>query len=79
VSQSPEHTYYGYSVSDQPHASIPGWGYFRYDVFPPALGPFRVAVERMSIRDFAAVLENKVGVLWRDIAGCSLVNDRVDQ
>jgi glyoxylate utilization-related uncharacterized protein len=38
----------------------------------------RVALERMLIRDFAAVLTNKGGVEWRDISGCALCNDRID-
>jgi hypothetical protein len=63
----------------QPHSSIPNWDFFRYDVLPEILRPYRVAIERMLIRGFAAVLKNKRGVMWRDIAGCALVNDRVDR
>jgi hypothetical protein len=59
----------------QPDPSIPKWDY----ALPPALGPFRVPLERMLIRDFAAVLTNKSGIDWRDISGCSLCNDRVDR
>jgi hypothetical protein len=57
----------------QQHPSIPRWDYFRYDVLPPSLAPFRVALERMVIRGFAAVLKNRAGVVWRDIVGCCLV------
>jgi hypothetical protein len=62
-----------------PHPSIPNWNYFRYDVLPPVLDPFRVALERMLIRAFATVLENKGGIRWIEIGGCTLANDRVDR
>jgi len=63
----------------QPHPSIPHWDFFRYSVLPEPLRPYRVTLERMLIRDFAAVLDNKRGVLWKDVAGCVLCNDRVDR
>jgi hypothetical protein len=63
----------------QPHPSIPKWDFFRYDVLPELLKPYRLALERMLIRGFAAVLKNKRGVAWRDIAGCTRTNDRVDR
>jgi hypothetical protein len=61
------------------HPSIPKWNFFRYDVLPPALGPFRVAFERMLIRAFATVLQNKCGIRWIEIGGCTLTNDKVDR
>jgi hypothetical protein len=63
----------------QPHPSIPDWDYFRYDVLPPALDPYRVALERMLIRDFAAVLSNTTGIGFRDIGAHALANDKVDR
>jgi hypothetical protein len=63
----------------QDHPSIPDWNYFRYDVLPPALDPFRVTLERMLIRDFAAVLSNNTTIDFRDIGGYVLTNDRVDR
>jgi len=33
----------------------------------------------MQIRDFAAVLSNKSGIICQDISGGSLTNDRVDR
>jgi len=63
----------------QPHPSIPDWDYFRYNVLPSALDSHRVTLERMLIRDFAAILANTTGVGCRDIGGCSLTNDRVDR
>jgi hypothetical protein len=63
----------------QAHPSIPDWDYFRYDVLPPSLGPYRVTLERMLIRDFAAVLHNNTGIDSRAIGSHSLANDRVDR
>jgi len=63
----------------QPHTSIPGWDYFRYDVLPQALAAYRVAIERMLIRDFAAILKNKREVPWYDLGGVCLANDRIDR
>jgi hypothetical protein len=63
----------------QPHPSIPDWDYFRYNVLPPVLDSYRVTLERMLIRDFAAVLANATEIEYRDIGGCSLTNDRVDR
>lgn len=62
----------------QPHTSIPNWEYFRYDVLPAEMGPHRVPLERMLIRDFAAVLKNRKEIPWRTIGDYELVNDRVD-
>jgi hypothetical protein len=62
----------------QPHSSIPSWNFFRYDVLPVQLSPYRVALERMLIRDFAAVLKNKRQVFSQDISNCELANDKVD-
>lgn len=62
----------------QPHTSIPDWEYFRYSVLPVELGPYRVQLERMLIRDFAAVLKNRKEIPWRAINDCELANDRVD-
>lgn len=62
----------------QPHSSIPDWNFFRYDVLPTDLAPYRVALERMLIRDFAAVLKNKRKVPSQAIADCELANDKVD-
>jgi hypothetical protein len=62
----------------QPHSSIPNWNFFRYDVLPAELAPYRVALERMLIRDFAAVLKNKRQVPSQEIADCELANDKVD-
>jgi hypothetical protein len=62
----------------QPHSSIPDWTFFRYDVLPPELAPYRLVLERMLIRDFAAVLKNKRQVPSHEIGDCELANDKVD-
>jgi hypothetical protein len=62
-----------------PHSSIPKWNMFRYDVLPPALAPFRVALERMVIRTFATVLQNKCGICCLEIGEWTLANDKVDR
>jgi hypothetical protein len=33
----------------------------------------------MLIRAFATVLENKCGIRWLEIGGCTLVDDRLDR
>jgi hypothetical protein len=62
----------------QPHMSIPNWEYFRYSVLPADLAPYRVPLERMLIRDFAAVLKNRKEIPWYAINDYELANDRVD-
>ena len=61
------------------HISILEWDFFRYNVLPQPLAPYRIAIERMLIRDFAAILKNKREVPWRDLAGCCLANDKIDR
>ncbi len=67
------------ALSGRRHPSIPNWNFFRYDVLPPALALFRVALERMLIRAFVTIIENKGGIRWIEIGGCALANDRVDR
>ena len=63
----------------QPHSSIENWDIFRYNVLPQALAPYRVALERLLIRDFAAILKNKRDIPWRDLAGCCSANEKIDR
>jgi hypothetical protein len=63
----------------QPHPSIPNWDYFRYSVLPDNLAQYRVALERMFIRDLAGLLPNKKGVQVISIEGFRLANDKVDK
>lgn len=64
----------------QQYPSIQHWNYFRYNVLPNSLAPYRVTIERMLIRDFASVLDNK-----KDVDGgiviseFSLANDKIDR
>lgn len=62
----------------QPHSSIPDWDFFRYDVLPSELAPYRIALERMLIRDFASILKNKRRIPSHGIGDCELANDKVD-
>ena len=63
----------------QPHPSITDWDYFRYNVLPDCLSPYRVALERMIIRDFACMFANKRDCKWQNLAGFQLSNDKVDK
>jgi hypothetical protein len=62
----------------QPHPSIPHWDFYRYNVLPDQLAPFRVALERMLIRDLAGFLPNKKTVQNMSLDGFQLVNDKID-
>jgi len=53
--------------------------YFRYNVLPDCLSKYRLDIERMMIRDCAAICQNKRGCEWRDISGYHLANDKVDK
>ena len=63
----------------QRYPSIPKWNYFRYDVLPAHLDSLRVPLERMAIRGFASILENKKGVPSILISGYKLANDKIDK
>jgi hypothetical protein len=63
----------------QPHRSIPKWNYFRYDVLPDVLAPFRIALERMLIRDLAGLLRHKKGVPNFPISDYVLANEKIDK
>ena len=60
------------------HPSIRNWNFYRYDVLPEALREFRVQLERMMIRSFAAVLPNNRDIPMKEISGFRLANDRID-
>lgn len=63
----------------QSHRSVPKWDYFRYDVLPDVLAPFRIALERMLIRDLAALLQHKKGVPNFPISDFVLANEKIDK
>jgi hypothetical protein len=62
----------------QEHLSIPNWDYFRYNVLPDEIAPHRKTFERMMIRDFASVLENKENIDAIRISDYRLANDKID-
>ena len=62
----------------QRYRCIPNWNFYRYDVLPAQLKDFRVAIERMLIRGFAELLENKSGIECKRISDYKLANDRID-
>lgn len=61
------------------HPIISDWDLYRYDVLPPEMESYRLAVERMVIRQFAAVLANKKGVESLGNQCYALVNEKVDK
>lgn len=63
----------------QERTEIPNWTHFRYNVLPPELEPFRVQIERMVIRDFAAILANsKKSLKTMKISECIMKNKKID-
>jgi len=60
------------------YPSIPDWNFYRYDVLPGQLTDHRVAIERMLIRGYAELLENKSGIEFKKISDYKLANDRID-
>lgn len=63
----------------QRYSVIPNWDFFRYDVLPEELAPFRVAIERMMIRDFATLMTNRKGIESLHVSNYTLVNERIDK
>ncbi len=61
------------------HATIPAWTHYRYDLLPPELGPARLAIERMAIRDMDAVLGSGAADLPVAPGGFRLTNLRIDR
>lgn len=61
------------------HPIINDWDLYRYDVLPAALQSSRLTIERMVIRQFAAVLGNKKGIESLGDEGFLLVNEKVDK
>jgi hypothetical protein len=60
------------------HPDITDWDYYKYNVLPPALVDYRLAIERMTIRDMAALLANKQGIPYIAISNYSLANRKID-
>jgi hypothetical protein len=60
------------------HSDIKDWDFYRYDQLPPMPKQQRVAIERMLIRVFASVLENKGNISTKSISEYRLANRRID-
>jgi hypothetical protein len=63
----------------QPHPSMPNWDLYLYSVLPTQLMPFRIALERMLIRDIASLFPNKKKVQNFSISEFRLANDKIDK
>lgn len=62
----------------QHYPSIPNWNFFRYDVLPDELAAYRVTLERMVIRDFAALFSNSKHDSSVSISEYKLANSKID-
>ena len=61
------------------HAVISEWNFYRYNCLPSGTSKkFRVALERMAIRDLASLLGNDRGVQSKNISRYNLANIRID-
>jgi hypothetical protein len=60
------------------HSDIKDWDFYRYDQLPLMPKQQRVAIERMLIRVFASVLENKGNISTKSISEYRLANRRID-
>jgi hypothetical protein len=63
----------------QKYICIPKWNFFRYDILPEHLESLRVPLERMTIRGFASILENRRNVPSILISDYKLANDKIDK
>lgn len=64
---------------NQGHTDIKDWEYFKYNVLPPELAICRVTLERMVIRDLAALLDNKQDIHSIKISNYKLANRKIDK
>jgi hypothetical protein len=60
------------------YKSIPKWDFFRYDLLPIELAPYRVTIERMLIRQFASIMGNTKDIETLNTQTYRLVNRKVD-
>jgi hypothetical protein len=61
------------------HSDINQWTHYKYNVLPDTLAPFRLAIERMLIRDMASILNNKQNISTFKISEFSLTNRKIDK
>jgi len=64
---------------DNGHPDISNWDHYKYNVLPESLRSHRLALERMAIRDLAALLENKQSVDCMNISSYKLANRKIDK
>jgi hypothetical protein len=64
---------------DNGHPDIKNWNYYKYNVLPTELAEYRLAIERMVIRDLAALLENKQDIPNIKISEYKLANRKIDK
>ncbi len=64
---------------DGGHSDIPDWDYYKFNQLPQELAAHRLAIERMAIRDMAALLENKREIGSFSISDYRLANRKIDK
>jgi hypothetical protein len=64
---------------DGGHADILEWDYYKFNQLPDDLSEHRLTIERMAIRDIAALLENKRDVGSFSISDYKLANRKIDK
>jgi hypothetical protein len=64
---------------DRGHTEIKDWDYYKYSVLPASLDEHRITLERMAIREMAALLPNSQNIETKLISNYKLVNRRIDK
>lgn len=64
---------------DAGHSDIAEWDYYRFNALPDDLRTHRVSIERMAIRDMAALLDNKREIGTFTISDFKLANRKIDR
>lgn len=59
---------------------MPDWDYFRIDYLPEwFIKSQRLEIERLLIRSFASILNNKKNILTKELSIYTLVNNIIDK
>ncbi len=61
------------------HKEIPNWDFYKYNLLPKEYDYHRLTIERMIIRDFAAILDNNQGINTLSISEYKLANKKIDK
>ena len=64
---------------DSGHPDILDWDFYKFNQLPPDLAEHRLKIERMAIRDMAALIENKNGIGTLGISDYKLANRKIDK